>query len=116
MVDSAAAVPGRDACRRGRASWDWPSTVRAVIARIEELVFAHDAEAARAFFRDVLDLPALDEGDGWLYFALPPAELACHPGPGRVEGREEGRSELYLMCTDVAATRAELESKGVEFT
>lgn len=87
-----------------------------MIEGVHTLLYAHDAEAARAFFRDVLDLPALDEGDGWLYFALPPAELACHPGPGRVEGREQGRAELYLMCTDVAKTRAELESKGVEFT
>jgi catechol 2,3-dioxygenase-like lactoylglutathione lyase family enzyme len=29
-------------------------------------VFAHDADAARAFFRDVLDLPCVDVGGGWL--------------------------------------------------
>jgi catechol 2,3-dioxygenase-like lactoylglutathione lyase family enzyme len=83
-----------------------------VIDGIHALLYAPDAEAARAFFRDVLELPSLDEGDGWLYFALPPAELACHPGAGR----EEGRSELFLMCRDVAATRAKLEAKGVEFS
>jgi catechol 2,3-dioxygenase-like lactoylglutathione lyase family enzyme len=87
-----------------------------VIDGIHALLYAPDAEAARAFFRDVLELPSLDEGDGWLYFALPPAELACHSGAGRIEGREEGRSELFLMCRDVAATRAKLEAKGVEFT
>jgi catechol 2,3-dioxygenase-like lactoylglutathione lyase family enzyme len=80
-----------------------------VIDGIHALLYAPDAEAARAFFRDVLELPSLDEGDGWLYFALPPTELACHPG-------EEGRTELFLMCQDVAATRARLEAKGVEFT
>jgi hypothetical protein len=56
----------------------------------------------------VLELPSLDEGDGWLYFALPPAELAFHPG--------DARTELYLMCTDIEATRAKLEAKGVEFS
>jgi catechol 2,3-dioxygenase-like lactoylglutathione lyase family enzyme len=79
-----------------------------MIAGIHALLYAPDAEAARAFFRDVLEFPALDEGDGWLYFALPPAELACHPG--------DGGTELYLMCTDVEATRTALEAKGVEFT
>jgi catechol 2,3-dioxygenase-like lactoylglutathione lyase family enzyme len=86
-----------------------------VIAGIHALVYAHDAEAARAFFRDVLELEFLDGGDGWLYFALPPAELACHPGPGVIEGREEGRTELFLMCKDIEAARGELEAKGVEF-
>ena len=79
-----------------------------MIDGIHALLYAPDAEAARAFFRDVLELPSLDEGDGWMYFALPPAELACHPG--------DGGTELYLMCTDIEATRAQLEAKGVEFT
>ena len=86
-----------------------------MIAGTHTILYAHDAEAARAFFRDVLDLEFLDGGDGWLYFVLPPGELACHPGPGIVAGREEGRSELYLMCDDIEATKGELEAKGVEF-
>jgi catechol 2,3-dioxygenase-like lactoylglutathione lyase family enzyme len=86
-----------------------------VIAGVHTLLYAHDAEAARAFFRDVLELDFLDGGDGWLYFVLPPAELACHPGPGLAAGREEGRAEVYLMCEDVERTRRALEAKGVEF-
>jgi len=86
-----------------------------VIAGVHALLYAHDADAARAFFRDVLALEGLDGGDGWLYFALPPVELACHPGPGLIAGREEGRTELFLMCKDVEATRRELEERGVQF-
>jgi catechol 2,3-dioxygenase-like lactoylglutathione lyase family enzyme len=86
-----------------------------VIAGVHALLYAHDAPAARAFFRNVLGLEALDEGDGWLYFVLPPAELAVHPGPGMIAGREQGRTELFLMCTDIEATRRDLEAKGVEF-
>lgn len=86
-----------------------------MIAGIHTLLYAEDAAAARAFFRDVLELDSIDEGDGWLYFALPPAELACHPGAGLIAGRELGRTELFLMCEDVEATRARLEAKGVEF-
>jgi catechol 2,3-dioxygenase-like lactoylglutathione lyase family enzyme len=86
-----------------------------MIAGAHILLYAHDAPAARAFFRDVLGLECLEEDDGWLYVALPPAELACHPGAGRREGREQGRTELFLMCRDVAATRRDLEARGVAF-
>jgi catechol 2,3-dioxygenase-like lactoylglutathione lyase family enzyme len=87
-----------------------------MIAAVHTVLYADDAEAARAFFRDVLGMDSVDAGDGWLIFALPPGELACHPGPGRIAGREQGRSELFLICTDVDATRTELEAAGVEFT
>jgi catechol 2,3-dioxygenase-like lactoylglutathione lyase family enzyme len=78
------------------------------------IVFAEDAEAARAFFRDVLELSSVDAGDGWLIFSLPPAELACHPGGGWGEG--EGGHRLFLMCDDIERTVEELKGKGVEFT
>jgi catechol 2,3-dioxygenase-like lactoylglutathione lyase family enzyme len=58
-----------------------------VIAGTHAIVFAKDAERARAFLRDVLGFEAVDAGDGWLIFALPPAELAVHPGAGWEEGR-----------------------------
>ena len=74
-------------------------------------VFSRDAEATRAFLRDVLELSSVDAGGGWLIFALPPAELACHP----TSPDDSGRHELYLMCDDVEATVADLEAKGVEF-
>jgi len=84
-----------------------------VIAGAHAIVFAEDAEAARAFVRDVLGLAAVDAGDGWLIFALPPAELAFHPGPGW--GLGVGHHVLFLMCHDVHGAVAELEGKGVEF-
>ena len=82
-----------------------------MIAGVHTILYAHDADAARAFFRDVLGLEFLDGGDGWLYFVLPPGELACHPGPGIIAGREQGHTELFLMCRDVEATRRELERR-----
>ena len=82
-----------------------------MITGAHAIVFAEDAEAARAFFADVLGLRAVDAGGGWLIFALPPAELACHP----TAPDDSGRHELYLMCDDIEATVAELEAKGVEF-
>ena len=82
-----------------------------MIAGAHTILYAHDAEAARAFFRDVLELESVDAGHGWLIFELPPGELACHPS----DDPAGGVTELFLMCHDVAATRAELEARGVEF-
>ena len=78
-----------------------------MITGAHTILYSPDADALRAFFRDVLELPAVDAGGGWLIFGLPPAELAAHPG-------EQSGSELYLMCDDLEATMAELRAKGVE--
>jgi predicted enzyme related to lactoylglutathione lyase len=81
-----------------------------VISGVHAIILTKDAEALRAFLRDVLGFSSVDAGGGWLIFALPPAELAAHPSDG------ESRHELYLMCDDIEATTAELEAKGVEVT
>jgi predicted enzyme related to lactoylglutathione lyase len=79
-----------------------------VITGVHAIVFSPEAEKVRAFFADVLELPSVDAGGGWLIFALPPAELAVHPADGAT------RHELYLMCDDIDATLADLRGKGVE--
>lgn len=43
------------------------------------VLYSADADADRAFLRDVLGLAHVDVGDGWLIFALPPSEVAVHP-------------------------------------
>jgi catechol 2,3-dioxygenase-like lactoylglutathione lyase family enzyme len=85
-----------------------------MITGTHAIIYAEDAERARAFFRDVLDLPNVDARDGWLIFKLPPAELGVHPAG--TPGAPSGHHELYLMCDDIEATVAELTAKGVEFT
>lgn len=83
------------------------------------VIYTKDAEADRAFFRDVLGFPSVDAGHGWLIFALPPAELAMHPTDEAAwKGSEAliGHHQLYLMCDYVEATSKELKAKGVEFT
>lgn len=79
-----------------------------MITGVHAIVFSPAAEQVRAFFTDVLELPSVDAGGGWLIFALPPAELAVHPEGGA------GHHELYLMCDDIQATLAQLRAKGVE--
>ena len=74
------------------------------------VIYSKDADADRAFLKDVLGLPSVDVGRGWLIFALPPAEVACHPG------EENNQHEMFLMCDDLNATIAELDAKGIQCT
>ena len=84
------------------------------------LLYSRDAEADRAFLRDVLEFPSIDIGRGWLIFALPAAEAAVHPSNGEFAQRHGGQeligSLLYLMCDDLKATVASLETKQVHCT
>ena len=72
------------------------------------LVYSPQADALRALLRDAFGWEHVDAGDGWLIFALPPAELGVHPSDG------DTHQELWLMCDDIDATVAELRAKGVE--
>jgi catechol 2,3-dioxygenase-like lactoylglutathione lyase family enzyme len=74
------------------------------------IVYSKDADADRAFFRDILGLASVDAGHGWLIFALPPSELAVHPADS------DDRHEFYLMCDDLAAEIAVLKNKRVQCT
>ncbi len=90
-----------------------------MITASHAIVYAEDPELARAFFRDVLDLPFVDAHGGWLIFKLPPAELGIHPS-GASNGPDvspsSGHHQLYLMCDEIESTMVELEVKGVRFT
>jgi len=78
------------------------------------LLYSRNAEADRAFLRDVLEWHFVDAGHGWLIFRLPPAEVAVHPADG--ESLPDGdllRSDLYLMCDDLESLMKALKEKGV---
>jgi catechol 2,3-dioxygenase-like lactoylglutathione lyase family enzyme len=81
------------------------------------VLYTTDAEADRAFFRDVLKFPSVDAGHGWLIFALPPAEAAFHDSEQhdaeQNDARQTAHHELFLMCDDIAATLRDLKSKNV---
>ena len=79
-----------------------------MISGAHVIVYSKNAEADRAFFRDVLGFKSVDAGDGWLIFALPPAEAAFHPAD------KNGVHELYLMCDDLKAEMTSLAKKKVK--
>jgi catechol 2,3-dioxygenase-like lactoylglutathione lyase family enzyme len=71
------------------------------------IVYSKDATADRAFLRDILGFGAVDAGQAWLIFALPPVEVAVHPA------EDDDRHELYFMCDDLRAEILTLGEKGV---
>jgi hypothetical protein len=70
------------------------------------VLYSANAEADRAFVRDVLEYPYVDAGQGWLIFALPPTELAIHPSDAN------GTHELLLVCDDVEAFVDRMSEQG----
>ena len=82
-----------------------------MITGMHSIVYASDPDASRAFFRDVLRLPNVDLGHGWLIFQQPQSELAVHPAP-----EPGGSFQLFLMCDDITETMAELTARGAIFT
>ena len=72
------------------------------------LLYTSEPEQLRTVLRDIIGSDFVDAHDGWLIFALPPAELGVHPS-------ETSSHELTLMCDDLDATVADLRAKGIEF-
>ena len=70
------------------------------------IIYSKDADADRTFFKDVLGFKSVDVGHGWLIFALPPAEIACHPSD------ENNQHELFLMCEDLKVAMAALDTRS----
>jgi hypothetical protein len=78
------------------------------VTGVHALVYTPEAEELRRLLSDAFGWPFVDAGEGWLIYALPPAELGVHPG-------DRPWQELSLTCDEIAGTMAELRSKGVDF-
>jgi len=72
------------------------------------VVYSKNADADRAFFKDILGFRSVDAGHGWLIFALPAAEEAFHPD------NENNKHEMHFTCDDMKAQVADLRKKHVQ--
>jgi len=72
------------------------------------VLHSKDPEADREFLRDVIGLPHVDAGGGWLIFGLPPAEVAVHPAD------RNDLHEFYLLCESVGPFVERMQARGVE--
>lgn len=80
---------------------------RNLINGVHAIIYSRKPEADRAFLRAVFGFAHVDIGDGWLIFALPPAELAVHPSS------KNNIHELYFTCRDLDGFIAAMERKRV---
>jgi hypothetical protein len=78
-----------------------------MITGAHAIIYSKDADADRAFLRDVLKFPNVDVGGGWLIFGLPPSEVAVHPG------EENDEHEFYLMCDSIDGFIADMKKRKV---
>jgi hypothetical protein len=78
-----------------------------MIIGAHSIIYSTNADADRAFLRDVLRFTHVDVGGGWLIFGLPPAEVAVHPSD------KNSVHELYLMCDDIEALIADMRARNV---
>lgn len=85
-----------------------------MITGVHTMFYSSDADAARAFLRDKLQFPYFDAGGGWLIFKTPPCDMGIHPTDDQTD--RPGTHNVSFVCDDIAATVAELERRGVEFT
>ncbi len=79
-----------------------------MIIGAHSIISSKDPDADRAFLRDVIGLPSVDVGGGWLIFGLPPAEVAVHPS------KKNDVHEFYLMCDDLDAFMADVAKRGIQ--
>lgn len=92
-----------------------------MITAVHLLIYSDDPEATRRFLCDVLGLPYVedDSDPGWLIFASGPSELGVHPTnatSGGVAYDHPRHHSISLICDDIEKTKADLGSKGAEFT
>jgi hypothetical protein len=76
------------------------------------LIMSSNANGDAAFLRDILAMPHVDAGEGFLIFGLPPAEVAMHDAGGE-GGGVAGKHELFLICEDINAFVADMGERGI---
>ena len=81
-----------------------------MIIGAHSIIYSKKPDADRAFFREILEFPYVDIGEGWLIFRLPPAEIAIHPSA------KTNTQEIYLMCDNIQNFIVEMREYKIKCT
>lgn len=81
-----------------------------MIIGAHSIIYSKKPDADRAFFREILEFPYVDVGEGWLIFRLPPAEIAIHPSA------KTNTQEIYLMCDNIQNFIVEMREYKIKCT
>ena len=89
-----------------------------MILACHTLIYSDDADATRAFFRDVLGFPDVEAGTGdyaWPIYKTGPSELGVHPTAGE-DYSSPRHHAISFIVDDLESTMAELTAKGARFS
>src|SRR5262245_31136759 len=92
-----------------------------MITSIHLLIYSDDPPATRAFLRDVLGWPYVEDAGaepGWPIFGTGRSEMGVHPTHSVWEGKEyhsPRHHQISLSCDDLEATMTEWRAKGAVF-
>lgn len=75
---------------------------------VHTLLYTSEPDELRQVLAEVFGWRSVDAGEGWLIFAVPPAEMGVHPS-------DQPSHAISMMCDDLEATMADLTGKGIEF-
>ncbi|MGO9308648.1 MAG: extradiol dioxygenase [Spirochaetia bacterium] len=78
-----------------------------IITGAHSIIYSKKPEVDRAFMSDVLKLPYIGSGDGWLIFGLPPWQAALH------DSAKNNLEEFYLITDDIKALVTEMKKHKV---
>ena len=81
-----------------------------MISGAHSIIYSKKPDADRRFLRDVLKLPHVDVGEGWLVFGLPPAEVAVHPS------KKNDIHEFYLMVHNIQEFVAFMKQNSIVYS
>src|SRR3954453_4751026 len=91
-----------------------------MILACHTLIYSDDADATRAFFKEVLGFPNVDAGtgdDNRLIYRTGPSELGVHPTGSMTDGSRTPRHHsISFIVDDLEATMATLRAKGAQFS
>src|SRR4051812_28266164 len=79
-----------------------------MIIGAHSIIYSKKPELDRDFLREVLGLPHVDAGHGWLIFGLPPSEIAVHPAD------ENGTQEMFFIVKDIQEFISEMKKRKIK--
>jgi len=79
-----------------------------MIIGAHSIINSKKPESDRRFLKEVLGLPHVDAGHGWLIFGLPPSEIAVHPAD------EGGAQEMFFIVEDIKAFVSEMKKRKIK--
>ena len=79
-----------------------------MIIGAHSILYSKKPEADRQFLKEVLGLPHVDVGHGWLIFGLPPAEIAVHPAD------KSGTQETFFIVQDIEVFLSEMKKRKIK--